>query len=196
MVKKSKTHKVKTSKKLNTATAKKMVKTAAKAVEHEVVEAAKTMAAVVKSKINEAVRPTTEKLEVHFVRKTLGKAPEEYHFVLHDGRKLKSLYELVDELETMSEDAFKEYATDFRNDFANWARDVFHAPDLAEELTRVRSKVESQKAIMKHMLRDVRDLVSPTLHKTHQAHKFEQSHKETGKHSMHTHNKGGKCVIR
>ena len=34
-----------------------------------------------------------ERVEVHVVKKTLGKAPEEYHFVLHDGRKLKSLYE-------------------------------------------------------------------------------------------------------
>lgn len=144
-----------------------------------------------KSTVKEALKPTTEKVEVHFVRKTLGKAPEEYHFVLHDGRRLKSLYELVDELETMSEDTFKEYATDLRNDFANWTRDIFKAPDLAEELNRVKNRFEAQKAIMKHMLRDVKELVVPQteVHKAHEQH----SHKD---HKQHEHNKAGTCVIK
>lgn len=123
-----------------------------------------------------------ERVEVHFVKKTLGKAPEEYHFVLHDGRKLKSLYELIDELESMSEDAFREYVGDFKNDFANWARDIFHAPDLAEELHHVKNRIDAQRAVMKHLLRDAQKALSP----------FIEAHKEQHK---QPHHKGGKCVI-
>ena len=110
-------------------------------------------------KVKEALAPKTERVEVTILKKTLGKAPEEFHFVLRDGRRLKSLYDLVDEFETMSEDVFHEYVTDARNDFANWTKDVFSAPDLADELHRLKSKFETQKAIMKHMLRDVQKAV-------------------------------------
>ena len=136
----------------------------------------------VKQQVKKAIEPATQKIEVHVVRKTLGKSPEEHHFILHDGRKLKSLYELVDELETMSEDAFKEYVSDFKNDFANWARDVFHASDLAEEMTHVKNRFETQKAVMKHMLRDVKELVHPVVC-AQKTKKCEQT-------------KAGKCVIR
>lgn len=153
MAKKNKVHKAKASK----------PKSARAELRAKVMGAVSNVKRAVKQKITRAIEPTTQKIEVHLVRKTLGKTPEEYHFVLHDGRKLKSLYDLVDELETMSEDAFKEYVSDFRNDFANWTRDVFHAPDLAEEMTHVKNKFEAQKAIMKHMLRDVKELVHPMI---------------------------------
>jgi len=157
-----------------------------KQVEHAV-SAARTKVA---QKVKEVLKPATQRVEVHVVRKTLGKAPEEYHFVLHDGRKLKSLYDLVDELETMSEDAFKEYVSDFKNDFANWTRDVFKASDLAEELTSVKNRFETQKAIMKHMLRDAKELVAPLM-----MHKTQAVHKHDGNHSEHAH-RVGKCVIK
>lgn len=135
-----------------------------------------------------------ERVEVHLVKKTLGKAPEEYHFVLHDGRKLKSLYELVDELETMSEEAFKDYVTEVKNDFANWTKDVFHAPELADELYKIKNKFESQRAIMKHLLRDVQSLVQDAVHqKTEQSHHTKEDKK---KHDKLTGCTGGRCHIR
>ena len=142
----------------------------------------KKIVSAMKQKVKAALMPKTERVEVNIVTKALGKAPEQYHFVLHDGRKLKSLYELVDELETMSEDAFKEYVGDFRNDFANWTRDVFQAPDLAEELARLRNKFETQKAVMKHLLRDAQKVASHAV--------------EDLKKAQHEHTKGGKCVIK
>ena len=173
MSKKNKVHKAKISK----------PKSAKAKLKAKLISTVSSVKQAVRQKIKKAIEPTTERVEVNIVRKTLGRSPEEYHFVLHDGRKLKSMYELVDELETMSEDAFKEYVSDFRNDFANWARDVFHAPDLAEELTRVRNRFETQKAIMKHMLRDVKQLVDPMLLCKPHPSKCEKT-------------KGGKCVIK
>ena len=135
-----------------------------------------------------------ERVEVHFVKKSLGKAPEEHHFVLHDGRKLKSLYELVDELETMSEDAFKDYVTEFKNDFANWTKDVFHTPELADELYKIKNKFDAQKAVMKHILRDVQSLVQQAVHqKTEQVHHTKE---EKRKHDKFVGCGGGKCHIR
>jgi len=99
-------------------------------------------------------------IEVVFRRKEFGKAPVEKHFVLHDGRRIESMYQLVDELETMSEDTFRQFVNEWKNDFATWARDVFEAGPLADELQRVRDRVETQRAIMKHLLRDVAHVVS------------------------------------
>ena len=122
-----------------------------------------------------AVKPHS-RIEVVFRRKEFGKAPVEKHFVLHDGRKLESLFQLVDELETMSEDAFRNYATEWRNDFANWVRDVFEMPSLADEIQRVRSRVETQRAIMKHLLRDVAHVASKQ-HRDHAKQSVEQQRK-------------------
>lgn len=88
-------------------------------------------------------------------RKVFGKAPEKYRFNLNDGRKLQSVYELVDELETMADETFKHYATDAENHFANWIENVFGEKTLAEEIRHVHTKVDTQKAILKHLVREL-----------------------------------------
>jgi len=117
-----------------------------------------------------AAKPT-QHVEVHYYKKELGKAPTEKSFVLHDGRKLAALYELIDELETMSDDAFREYVSWERNDFANWINDVFEVPDLATEFRRAQGRIDAQRAIMKHIIRELTRLSPPIEHKrhTHQA---------------------------
>ncbi|MEK6822726.1 MAG: DUF5752 family protein [Nanoarchaeota archaeon] len=96
------------------------------------------------------------KVEVTVMSKALGEAPEKYHFVLKDGRRLRSLYELVDELETMSDDTFRHYANEFKNDFANWTRDVFDEKHLAEEISRMQHRIDMQRAILKHLVRELK----------------------------------------
>ncbi len=100
------------------------------------------------------------RLEVFYRKKEFGKAPVEKHFVLQDGRKLDSLFQLIDELETMSEDVFRHHVNELKNDFANWVRDVFEAPPLAEEMQRIKDRIETQRAIMKHILREVAHIAS------------------------------------
>jgi hypothetical protein len=101
------------------------------------------------------VRPDS-KVEVTVISKSLGEAPEKFHFVLHDGRHLRSLYELVDELETMGDDMFRNYANEAKNDFASWVRDVFNEKHLAEDIQRVQNRIDMQRAILKHLVRDLR----------------------------------------
>lgn len=145
-------------------------------------------------KAKQILEPATQRIEVNVVRKTLGKAPEEHHFVLHDGRKLKSLYDLVDELETMSEDAFKEYVSDFKNDFSNWAKDVFNASDLAEELKNARNRFEAQKSIMKHIVRDAKELAMTFSSHAQNLHQHEGKHFEK-ECKGHIH-QGARCIIK
>lgn len=94
-------------------------------------------------------------VSVTVTRKVLGKAPEEYHFVLHDGRKLESVYQLIDELEIMTEDAFKNYVNQAENHFANWLDHVFHEKHLADQLRKIQNKAETQKKLLKHMVREL-----------------------------------------
>jgi len=101
-------------------------------------------------------------VKVTITRKVLGRAPEEYSFALHDGRKLQSVYELVDELENMTEDTFRQFVTDTENHFANWIEHVFEEKSLAEELRHVKSRMDTQRALLKHM---VRELVKERRHK-------------------------------
>ena len=90
--------------------------------------------------------------------KTLGKAPEEKTFVLKDGRKLRTVYELVDELETMNDATFREFVNNTKNDFANWIHGVFGDKPLAEEIRRIKDRMETQRAIMKHLVRELKRL--------------------------------------
>ncbi|MEM2915997.1 MAG: hypothetical protein QXT19_01405 [Candidatus Woesearchaeota archaeon] len=143
------------------------------------VHAARKPAKVVKAE------PTT-RLEVFYRKKEFGKAPVEKHFVLQDGRKIESLFQLIDELETMAEETFKSHVNEWKNDFANWIRDVFEAPSLAEEIQKIRDRIETQRAIMKHLLREVAQLAS----KEHR----EEVKKEIEKEKKTT--KAVKCVIR
>ena len=107
-----------------------------------------------KKKTKKVKRPkTTVKLVI--TRKVLGKAPEQYSFNLHDGRKIKSVYELVDELETMSEDAFKQFVTGTENHFANWIEGVFSEKELANEIRQMHNKIDTQRALLKHLVREL-----------------------------------------
>lgn len=98
---------------------------------------------------------TKPKIKVTIIKKILGKSPEKYNFYLHDGRKLQSAYELIDELETMSEETFRQYVTDVENHFANWIEGVFGEKTLAEELRHIRSRMDTQRAILKHLVREL-----------------------------------------
>lgn len=84
--------------------------------------------------------------------KLLGEAPQEYEFYLSDGKKLKSVFELVDELDSMSEDMFREHVNDMKNDFSSWIKDVFEEPNLAKEIEDIKDRIETQKVLMKKLV--------------------------------------------
>jgi hypothetical protein len=110
-----------------------------------------------KKTVKRFVKKAKPKATIHvtITRKVLGKAPEKYCFNLPDGRKLKSVYELVDELETMSEENFRQYVSETENHFANWIEHVFSEKNLANELRHVRNRIDTQRAILKHLVREL-----------------------------------------
>ena len=97
---------------------------------------------------------------VHLYKKEFGKAPEEKVFHLHDGRKIRTLFELVDELETITDESFHEYVNWEHNDFANWIHHVFELPDLAEELRKTEHRHDTQSVLLKHFARELKKLLS------------------------------------
>lgn len=101
--------------------------------------------------------PPKVHVEVSIRKKIAGQAPEEYHFVLADGRKLKDMLELVESMETMTEDVYRHHASEMKNDFSSWVRDIFDEHELADEIAKINNKVDTQMAIMRHLLKKIRE---------------------------------------
>ena len=94
-------------------------------------------------------------VEVTIRKNILGEAPEEYHFVMKDGDKIKSIQELADKLEHMSEDVFTHHVNEAKNDFANWIGDVFNEEKLAKELRRTQNKIETRIKVLQRLVDEV-----------------------------------------
>ncbi|HLG23319.1 MAG TPA: DUF5752 family protein [Candidatus Nanoarchaeia archaeon] len=94
-------------------------------------------------------------VEIIIKKKILGQAPVENHFVVADGKKLGSVLDLADALETMSEDVFSHHVNDLKNDFSKWVKDVFYDHSLAEDLSRAKTKAESQIAILRRVVKEL-----------------------------------------
>ncbi len=67
----------------------------------------------------------------------------EEQFFFRDGSQTASLDELRDKIEIISYDEFYHHVTSSRNDFANWIRYVLKDPQLADQLEKVNSIVET-----------------------------------------------------
>ena len=85
--------------------------------------------------------------------KVLKECKAELAFVLNDGRQLKSLVHLIDELENMPDEVFNHHVNEFKNDFSSWIRDVFKDDILADELQLVNDRLETQRTLLKHTVR-------------------------------------------
>ena len=94
-------------------------------------------------------------VEVVIRKKVLGEAPEEHHFVVADGKKLKNIIELADALEIMSEEIFRHHVNEAKNDFAAWVKDVFYDHSLAEDLSRAKNRLETQIAILRRLVKEL-----------------------------------------
>src|SRR3989338_2785773 len=60
------------------------------------------------------------KVKVTIRKKMFGKAPVEHTFYLKDGKQVKTMMELADQLEGMTDDVFQHHVNIMKNDFANW----------------------------------------------------------------------------
>jgi hypothetical protein len=132
---------------------KKAVKRRAKAVKKA--KAKKINIQGIEQKISIAQVTTDNKpgpIEVKVEKKEYGKAPEEHHFYLKDGRELKSVYELIDSFDNMPDDVFKHHVNTEKNDFANWLGDVFDEKDLAKEMKELNTARDTQLKLLKHVV--------------------------------------------
>ena len=68
--------------------------------------------------------------------KRLGDVPQDKQFLCQDGRVLKNLRDLEVAFRQMSDDTFHHHATETRNDFSNWVRDVIGDEKLARDLKK------------------------------------------------------------
>jgi len=117
---------------------------------------------VKKKTAKKAVKKTTKKkaakpmMKICIKRKILGQAPQEQCFILQDGRKMRTVYHLIDELETMPNAIFKDHVNEFKNDFANWIDHVFHDKSLADEMREAETKMEMQLTLLKELVRELK----------------------------------------
>lgn len=128
--------------------AKKISKTTRKKSSKKIIKKAPTKSVKKASKPKQRVRITISK-------KILGEAPEEYHFVLKDGTRLKSIQDLADALDTMHEDIFSHHVTSMRNDFANWVEDIFSDRDLGKDLRSAHNQIETRIKILQKLVNEV-----------------------------------------
>ncbi|MEM3374278.1 MAG: hypothetical protein QXE31_03580 [Candidatus Woesearchaeota archaeon] len=66
--------------------------------------------------------------------------PDENIFWLCNGKTLKTIKELLNELKVMEESVFKYHVNDEKDDFANWLKDIFNEFELVDKLKGVKDK--------------------------------------------------------
>ena len=76
----------------------------------------------------------------------------DHFFMMVDGSTLKSLKDLLDAFETMSDDVFYYHVNEERNDFANWIRDCIGEVELAENLAKELNKDKAHIIVLKYFL--------------------------------------------
>jgi hypothetical protein len=64
----------------------------------------------------------------------------DYHFVLSNGNKLRSMQELSDELMVMEDSVFNSHVNEHKNDFANWIEDVMNLKELSQNIRSAKNK--------------------------------------------------------
>ena len=74
------------------------------------------------------------------------------YFKLTDGTILKNLKDLLEALRSMEEGVFAHHVNEYRNDFANWVRDVFDEQALADILDMEKEIDKTQKLVFKHLI--------------------------------------------
>jgi hypothetical protein len=78
------------------------------------------------------------------------------YFILCNGSEIKSLCDLGLLLDSLDDAEFSYHVNETKNDFANWARDVFGEEDLAEGLSACNDKKSTQIVLLKHLVQNMR----------------------------------------
>jgi len=84
---------------------------------------------------------------------------EENSFMLSDGRKLKSLRDLRNSLENMSDNIFNKHVYGRKNDFANWVKKIFNEPELARIIRKCKSIETFLSMLVTLEKKEIRELI-------------------------------------
>lgn len=79
--------------------------------------------------------------------KRLGDVEQDKRFWCQDGRVLKNLYELEDALRKMGEGTFRHHASEARNDFSRWVKDVIGDEKLARDLSKSTTQTQAARVV-------------------------------------------------
>jgi len=78
-------------------------------------------------------------------KRLLADVPEEYVFWCHDGGILRSMKELGDALNSMTDETYAFHANAEKNDFTNWVRDIIKDGRLARDLQKATDRAQAAK---------------------------------------------------
>jgi hypothetical protein len=87
------------------------------------------------------------KISTEEATRRLGDVPDDKRFWCHDGRYIGNLRELRKALIDMSDETFHYHLSEERNDFSNWIKEVVGDQRLANELRKVRSRIQANKSV-------------------------------------------------
>jgi hypothetical protein len=88
-----------------------------------------------------------EKITKSVAVKMLGDVPGENWFWCYDGRVLKNLQELETALKEMGEETFRYHASEAKNDFSNWVKDVIGDEKLSGDLRKSTTGAQAAKKV-------------------------------------------------
>jgi hypothetical protein len=81
------------------------------------------------------------------IEKIFSDVAPEHRFWLVKGGEVKNLEELTSALVTMEDATFKHHVTEERNDFSEWIKNIIQDTELAETLTKIKTRESTLKAI-------------------------------------------------
>ena len=114
----------------------------------------------------------SEKLEKTNSLNELADLPKEKQFHLDDGRSIKSIKELLDSLDSISDDEFNKHL--FNNNFGKWIKGVFNDNELYHKLLWAKNK-EEYKEILKERIYEIEN---PKIEKIIETPKVEKTSQE------------------
>ena len=77
----------------------------------------------------------------------LNDASDDKAFFMNDGRTLKNLHELGNDVHNWHDDLFGHHVNEEKNDLANWVGDVFGDKELAADLKKTKCKHKTAKKV-------------------------------------------------
>jgi hypothetical protein len=87
------------------------------------------------------------KISKEEAKRRLGDVPNDKRFWCHDGKNIKNLRELRKALIDVSDETFHYHSGGERNDFSKWIKEVVGDEKLANELSKVRSRIQASQAV-------------------------------------------------